>query len=119
LRGAGDTHDQTGAVLGIAHTRDRDLPVAMLAEATYFTDFGGTSASARYGNGGLAAPFGPATASDTYSNRDVHGLRTEHLATVTGETELAGGLFRSLGYRWTREGADKNQTIGILITYEF
>lgn len=118
-RGAGDTHDQTGAVLGVTHTYDLGRPVALLAEAAYFTDFGGTSASARYGTVGLAAPVGPVTVSGTYSNRDVSGARTDHLATLSGEMELAPGLFGSLGYRWAREGADKNQTIGTLITYEF
>ncbi|WP_281968810.1 hypothetical protein [Roseovarius nanhaiticus] len=118
-RGAGDTHDQTGAVLGLTHTYDLGRPVALLSEIAYFTDFGGTSASAQYGTVGVAAPFGPVTVSGTYSNRDVSGARTDHLASISGEMELAPGLFGSLGYRWAREGTDKNQTIGTLITYEF
>lgn len=118
-RGAGDTHDQTGAVLGIAHTYDFGIPIALLAETAYFTDFGGTDASALYSTVGVAAPIGPVTVSGTYSARGVRGARTDHLATVSGEMALARNLFGSLGYRWAREGAGKNQTIGTLITYEF
>lgn len=118
-RGAGDTHDQTGAVLGMTHTYDLGRPVALLAEMAYFTDFGGTSASARYGTVGIAAPFGPVTMSAAYSNRDVQGARTDHLATLTGEMELARNLFASLGYRYGREGPDKTHTIGTVIAYEF
>lgn len=118
-RGAGDTHDQTGAVLGVAHTYDPGIPVSLLAEAAYYNDFGGMGASELYSTVGVAAPIGPVTVSGTYSARDVSGARTDHLATVSGEMELAPGLFGSLGYRWDREGADKNQTIGTLISYEF
>lgn len=57
--GLGDTHDQAGAVLGLVHTYGLGLPIALLAETAYFTDFGGTGASARYGTVGVAAPFGP------------------------------------------------------------
>ncbi|WP_113912432.1 hypothetical protein [Roseovarius dicentrarchi] len=118
-RGAGDTHDQRGAVLGVAHTYDLGRPVALLAEMAYFTDFGGTSTAAKYGTVGLAAPFGPVTVSGVYSSRKVDGARMDHLATLTGEMELATNLFGSLGYRYGREGPDKTHTIGTVIAYEF
>ncbi|WP_133176203.1 hypothetical protein [Pelagivirga sediminicola] len=118
-RGAGDTHDQTGAVIGMAHTYDLGRPVALLAEMAYFTDFGGTSASARYGTVGLAAPFGPVTMSAVYTNRDIEGARTDHLATLAGEVELATNLFASLGYRYGFEDGDETHTIGTVIAYQF
>ncbi len=118
-RGAGDTHDQRGAVLGIAHTYDLGRPVALLAEMAYFTDFGGTSTAAKYGIVGLAAPFGPVTVSGVYSSRKVDGARVDHLATLTGEMELATNLFASLGYRYGREGPDKTHMIGTVIAYQF
>lgn len=116
--GAGDTHDQTGAVVGVTHTYDWGTPVALLAEMAYFNDFGGTGASARYGTVGLAAPIGPVTVSGVYSNRDVSGARTDHLATLSAEMELAPNLYGSLGYRYGREGPDDSHTIGTLIAYQ-
>jgi hypothetical protein len=117
--GAGDTHDQTGVVAGMARTYDLGRPVALLAELAYFSDFGGTSANARYGTVGLAAPFGPVTMSAVYTNRDIEGARTDHLATVSGEVELATNLFASLGYRYVQEAGEDSHTIGTVIAYEF
>ncbi|MCQ0094178.1 hypothetical protein [Roseovarius sp. M141] len=118
-RGAGDTHDQRGAVVGATHTYDLGRPVELLAEMAYFTDFAGTSTAAKYGSVGLAAPFGPVTVSGVYASRKLDGARIDHLATVTGEMELATNVFASLGYRYGREGADKTHTIGTVIAYEF
>lgn len=118
-KGEGDTHDQRGAVLGVEHRFDRGRPVVVLAEIAYFTDFAGTSNAASYGTFGVAAPFGPVTVSGVYSRRKLDGAPADHLATVSGEIELARNLFGSLGYRYGGEGPDNTHTVGTLISYLF
>lgn len=118
-RGVGDVADQTGISVGMTHSYDLGVPVSLLAELAYFGDFGGTGNAARYGTVGLAAPVGPVTVSGVYSNRDIAGAPTDHLGTLSAEMELFAGLTGAVGYRFGREGGDKNQTIGTLLVYEF
>ena len=118
-KGEGDTHDQRGAVLGVAHMFDPGRPVSVMAELAYFPDFGGTALAARYGTFGVAAPFGPVTVAGVYGWRKLDGERADHLATLTGEIELAPNLIGSLGYRYGREGPDRTHAIGTLISYLF
>ena len=118
--GRGDADDQTGVVAGISHDFPAgSLPLTALAELAYFDAFDGTNNSATYATFGLEAPVGPVTLSAVYALRDVDTLPTDHLATVSGEMEIAEGLVAALGYRFGDEGGDETHTIGALVAYEF
>ncbi len=119
-RGIGDTNDQTGIVGGISHEfATGSLPVTLLAELAYFDHFDGTSDSATFATLGVEAPVGPVTLSAVYALRDVDTLPKDHLATFSGEIEIAEGLSAALAYRYGKEGGDKTHTIGALLAYAF
>lgn len=119
-KGRGDADDQTGFVAGISHEfAAASLPVTLLAEVAYFDAFDGTRDSATYATFGLEAPVGPVTLSAVYALRDVDTLPTDHLATLSGEIELAEGLSAALAYRFGDEGGEETHTIGALLAYEF
>jgi len=119
-RGFGDVEDQTGIVGGISHKfATGSLPVTLLAEVAYFNHFDGTADSATFATFGAEAPVGPVTLSAVYALRDVETLPQDHLATLSGEIEIAEGLSAALAYRYGDEGGDETHTIGALLAYEF
>lgn len=119
-RGVGDAKDQTGIVGGISHAfATGALPVTLLAEFAHFDHYDGTADSATYATFGVEAPVGPVTLSAVYALRDVETLPQDHLATLSGEIEIADDLSAALAYRYGDEGDDETHTIGALFAYEF
>jgi hypothetical protein len=119
-RGVGDAEDQTGIVGGLSHEfATGSLPVTLLAELAYFNHFDGTADSATIATFAAEAPVGPVTLSAVYALRDVETLPQDHLATLSGEIEIADGLSAALAYRYGDEGGDETHTVGALLAYEF
>lgn len=119
-KGRGDAADQTGLVFGVNHIFDGgSVPLELLAEIAWFDEFDGTRNSATYGTLGVAAPIGPVTVSAVYAVREVETMSTDHLATVSAEMELFENFTGALGYRYGREGGERNHTIGTLFAYNF
>lgn len=119
-RGQGDASSQDGVVAGINHEIVAgSIPVSLLAEAAWFDDFDGTKDSAAYATFGIEMPIGPVSASAVYALRDVDNAPTDHLATLSGEIELFGGVTGALAYRFGDEGGEDSHTIGTLFAYEF
>ena len=120
-RGVGDVSDQTGAVFGLTHdfAGSGALPAQVLAEVAYFDTFGGARDSATTAILGAATQLGEGTLSAVYAVRDVDNLPKDHLATVSYEMALTDSLSSTIGYRFGREGWDKNKTTGSVFVYEF
>ncbi|MEP3346462.1 MAG: hypothetical protein ABJN34_15530 [Litoreibacter sp.] len=117
--GVGDADDQTGVVIGVTQALNTSVPIELLGEVAYFDSFDGTTNSATIATIGASAEFNTFTLSGVAAIRDVDGAPTDRLYTVSAEREFANGLTGAVGYRYGDEGGVENNTLGLLLAYEF